>query len=170
MYPLVITSNKVKRFVPTFLKRATKEVLLNRTLRRAIRESGSLARGDAPNRQMLEQLQLGWANTSFAARTDYLEALAQLAVTPPGPVLECGTGLTTILLGLLAGRRGVQTWSLEHNAEWRDRVTRTIMRFEISNVEVCLAPLSNYDGFEWYRPQLSEIAPHFQLVICDGPP
>jgi Methyltransferase domain len=164
------TLNSLKRFVPASLKRAAKDALLNREFGKAVRQIGDLPAGIVPNRKILASLQHGWGNEGFAAQTDYLEEVARRAAATAGPILECGSGLTTVLLGLLAGRRGVKTWSLEHHAAWRRRVTETIARFEVPNVEVCFAPLADYDGFEWYRPPIDELPNQFQLVICDGPP
>lgn len=119
---------------------------------------------------MLNELSLGWGNEGFAAQTDYLEEVSRQATCATGPVLECGSGLTTIMLGLLAGRRGIRIWSLEHFPEWQARVTNVLERFEIPNVQICAAPLRSYGEFSWYEPPLAEMPKEFQLVICDGPP
>jgi hypothetical protein len=159
-----------KRVMPAPLKRAVKEVRLNRQLRRAVQRIAELPPGTSPDSQMLIDLQTGWDNDGFAARTDYLKEVFQRATTVSGPILECGSGLTTILLGLVAGRRGIKTFSLEHHAEWRTRVTKVLAQFQIENVQVCLAPLRDYDGFSWYDPPFADLPVEFELVICDGPP
>jgi hypothetical protein len=130
----------------------------------------SLGVGQVPSRKMLVELQEGWGNEGFAARTDYLEEVAQRAATVTGPILECGSGLSTIILGCLAGRRGIKTWSLEHVPEWRDRVVEIIQKYQIPHVNLCLAPLRDYDGYAWYEPPLEKLPASFELVICDGPP
>ena len=101
---------------------------------------------------------------------DYLEEVSHQAVKAPGPSLECGSGLTTIMVGLLAGRRGIDTWSLEHCPEWRARVRQALQQFDIPNVQVCLAPLQSLSDFDWYDAPLAEMPSEFRLVICDGPP
>jgi len=111
----------------------------------------------------------GWGNPGFEAKLDYLVAVATEAATTPGPVLECGSGLTTILTGLLAGRRGVDLWSVEHTEEWRLRLIAVLTRHQITNVHVVSAPLRDFDGFAWYDAQV-ELPQNFSLVICDGPP
>src|SRR3954468_15119756 len=108
----------LKRLVPASVKSKVNKAILDSKFRSAIREIASLSEGQSPSREMLTRLQAGWGNEGFAARTDYLEEVARRAVETPGPVLECGSGLTSILLGFLAGRRGVETWSLEHFPEW----------------------------------------------------
>jgi hypothetical protein len=160
----------LKRLVPAPLKRAAKEALLDRTFRNAMRRAADLPAGVVPPRELLNELLMGWGNEGFAAQTDYLEEVSRQAVRTSGPVLECGSGLTTIMLGLLAGRRGVQTWSLEHFAEWQARVTSVLERFEIPNIQICSAPLRSYGEFSWYDPPLARMPKEFQLVVCDGPP
>jgi len=161
---------KLKRLVPAPLKRAAREALLDRTFRNAVRHVADLSPGAVPSRQLLADLLTGWGNEGFAAQTDYLEEVSKQAARTNGPVLECGSGLTTIMLGLLAGRRGISTWSLEHFPEWQARVTAALQRFEIPNVQICSAPLRNYGDFSWYDAPLSVLPKAFRLVICDGPP
>lgn len=162
--------DQLKRLVPAPVKRAAKAALLDRTFRNAIRRVADLPFGVVPDRDLLTHLMTGWGNEGFAAETDYLEEVCSQAARTSGPVLECGSGLTSVMLGLLAGRRGVQTWSLEHVAEWRTRVTSVLERFEIPNVQICAAPLRSFGDFEWYDAPLAEMPKEFQLVICDGPP
>ncbi|HEV2761818.1 MAG TPA: hypothetical protein VGV38_02395 [Pyrinomonadaceae bacterium] len=156
--------------VPGPVRRAVKEAVGAYRLRRAVREFSNLAPGARPTRALLSGLRAGWGNEWYAARTDYLEELAARAVETDGPVLECGSGLTTLLLGLLAGRRGVEVWSLEHLPEWHARVAAGLARFDVPGVRAVLAPLRDYGGFDWYDPPLEEMPREFRLVVCDGPP
>ncbi len=160
----------LKQLLPAPIKRRAKTARLNWKLRWAIKRIANLPRGRNPTPKMLLDLQAGWGNQDYAARTDFLEEVARRATTTHGPILECGSGLTTILLGLLAGRRGVKTYSLEHAANWHGRVKRTLDRFKLPHVEVHCAPLRHYDGFDWYDPRLAELPKEFEFVICDGPP
>lgn len=160
----------LKRLVPKPLKRAAKEALLDRKFRNALRRIAELPLGVVPPRELLVDLSVGWGNEGFAAQTDYLEEVSRQAARTRGPVLECGSGLTSVMLGLLAGRRGVETWSLEHFPEWQARVTGVRDRFQVPNVQICAAPLRSYGEFAWYDPPLAEMPKDFQLVICDGPP
>ena len=162
--------NQLKRLVPAQVKLSAKEARSERRLRRALRRISQLSEGQLPSRELLHELQVGWGNDGFAARYDYLEEVIERAAKTSGPILECGTGLTSVLLGLYAGRRDVQTWSLEHIPEWHARVTATLQRHRIPGVDVCLAPLRNYGDFQWYDPPLDALPETFSLVICDGPP
>ena len=163
-------SVNVKKFVPKSIKRPVKEMLLRRQLHSAIKNIGNLPAGQVPSRQLLSELIAGWSNEGYAANLEYLEAVARHATTTPGAILECGSGATTILMGLLCAKRNVEVWSLEHADEWRERVSETLKNNGISGVHVCAASLVEYEEFVWYSPPLAQMPEQFSLVICDGPP
>jgi hypothetical protein len=160
----------VKKLVPAGVKKAARKSLLEQALRRAVQRLAALPEGEVPSRALLGDLLSAWSNDGFAADLDYLEEVARRAASVEGHVLECGSGLTTLLAGLLAGRRGFQTWSLEHHPEWRARVTAALTEHNIPRARVALAPLKDYGGFSWYDPPLAEMPGAFSLVVCDGPP
>ena len=145
-------------------------MLLRRQLRDAIKAISSLPEGQVPDRQQLSELITGWSNEGYVANLEYLEAVAKSSIDTPGPVLECGSGATTILLGILCGRRNVEVWSLEHTTEWRDRVISALDSNAISQAHVCESPLIDYGDFVWYDAPLAQMPNEFSLVICDGPP
>lgn len=160
----------LKRLMPNRVKSLAKDTLVNWKLRRAVKEIDKLAAGEMPTAEMLVNLQAGWNNDGYVARTGFLTEVAKHALTTSGPILECGSGLTSLLLGLLAGKRGVRTYSLEHMAEWLDRVDTSLKKCRISNVQVELVSLKEHDEFTWYDAPLNTLPPEFALVICDGPP
>lgn len=160
----------IKKLIPAKVKTALKESLRRYQLRRGLREISRLDAGELPTRNMLKSLSLGWGNDGYAANLDYLEEVAKGAVTATGPILECGSGLTTLLLGMLAGRRGIAVRSLEHSREWQERITALLTKSEIANVEVLNSPLRDYGDFSWYNPPLQTLPDSFHLVVCDGPP
>lgn len=160
----------IKKLIPSSLKSAVKTALQRYRIRRGVRAICGLNHGELPTRGMLQSLSLGWGNDGYAANIDYLEEVAKNAATTEGPVLECGSGLTTLLLGMLAGRRGVKVRSLEHSAEWQQRISTVLTENRIANVEVLNSPLRDYGDFSWYDPPLQKLPDNFRLVVCDGPP
>jgi hypothetical protein len=160
----------MKKWLPKWLKRPVKNALLRRRLRGAIQRITYLADGQIPSRELLSDLIVGWGNEGYSANLDYLEEVARRSVETKGPILECGSGVTTILLGILSSRRKTEVWSLEHSSQWESRVTETLVTNGISGVHVCAASLLEYDGFAWYDAPLSKMPSEFTLVICDGPP
>lgn len=102
----------------------------------------------------------GWGNQGFAGKLDYVQRVAELKGRR---ILECGSGATTILMAAL----GFDCTSLEHHAEWHQRVMNTLRRLKLK-ADVRLVPLRNYGDFDWYElpPNLGT----FSAVVCDGPP
>jgi hypothetical protein len=113
----------------------------------------------------LKWLRFGWGNSGWSADDGYLRVINQFGHETSGRILECGSGLTTIILGIIAPGR---TLSLEHTPGWKSRVLETATRHSI-RVNIQDSPLINYGEFDWYK--LPEgIAEKYSLVICDGPP
>ena len=160
----------LRKFVPKFLKRPVKKALLRRELRSAIKKIRQLPAGQVPGRQLLSELITGWGNEGYSANLDYVEEVAKRSIETDGPILECGSGVTTILLGILCSPRQVDVWSLENSPEWGALVAGVLAQNGLSGVRVCSSPLIEYDEFVWYDPPLAEMPGEFSLVICDGPP
>jgi Methyltransferase domain len=147
-----------------------------RALKAAVRNLGSLARFTLAMRRF--QLRLSsdrrvslsavldaWGNAGFVADPSYLGAVVQHAQAAPGAILECGSGLTTLLLASIAPER---TSSLEHLEIWRRHV-RTRLWWAGGGASILRAPLRSYGSFEWYGIP-SDLPRQFSLVVCDGPP
>jgi len=118
----------------------------------------------------LPDLICGWGNEDWSAQEEFLVSCMQHALTSDGPLLECGSGLSTIVLGVIAQKTGNTVWSLEHNAAWAQRVARVLKRYSISSVHLDINPLKDYGEFEWYNPDFDSMPHNFSTVICDGPP
>ncbi len=160
----------LKWLIPAQIKRPARSALLSYLFRQAMQDLARLQPGEMPSRELLKKLRLGWDNQGWDAKLDYFEEIAKRAVATEGPILECGSGLTTLVLGYLAGRRKVETWSLEHNADWHRRVSNALERHHVPGVNLCFSPLRDYERFNWYDPPLAKMPAKFSLVICDGPP
>jgi hypothetical protein len=110
-----------------------------------------------------DDLVRGWSN-SWSAEDEYLEAVAFYGRSAHGPVLECGSGLTTLVLAAV----GADVWTIEHDPFWFRFVSDQLKRYGLqANVQI--APLRSYGSFDWYDVD-PETFPVFSLVICDGPP
>ena len=160
----------LKQWVARPLKQAAHTAWQRQRLRRAMRHVLALPTGVAPERPLLAELRAAWGNDRCAADLDFLSEVARLAAVTLGPVLECGSGLTTLLLGALAARRGVEVWALEHEPEWRRRVAASLRDHKAGQVYLWFSPLSDYGEFVWYAAPLPLMPDAFRLVVCDGPP
>ena len=170
MRDLIDRPHPLKRLVPAQIKRPARKAVLSYLFRQAMRDLGRLQVGEVPSSALLKKLRVGWDNQGWDAKLDYFKTIAERAAVTEGPVLECGSGLTTLLLGQLAGKRNVETWSLEHHPQWYERVSAAVKRHRINGVHLCFSPLRDYEGFNWYGPPLDQMPAKFSLVICDGPP
>src|SRR5262249_10666056 len=87
-----------------------------------------------------------------------------------GPILECGCGLSTLLLGLVAQPRNISVWSLEHHPDWAGRVRQALDAHHIRSVRLCVNDLRDYGTFTLDQPPEEGLPSAFALVVCDGPP
>jgi hypothetical protein len=111
----------------------------------------------------------GWGNAGWSALQDYLRVGIEHVLETEDAVLECGTGLSTLLFGVVAQRRGIEYWALEHLPEWSMKIDHHLKRYDVT-VRISTDPLRAYTGFDWYDPPLHDMPRQFSLVICDGPP
>jgi hypothetical protein len=118
---------------------------------------------------LLRQLVRGWDNP-WSAHPAFLRAALAEASASDGPVLECGSGLTTLLLGGLAAHTGRPLCSLEHDSTWRARVATALRRHAVTGVDLRACPLRAYGDFDWYDIAPADVPSDIALVICDGPP
>jgi hypothetical protein len=138
-----------------------------RAMRRFLREVPEASRGFDP--ALLEELVRGWGDTG-SGQHDYLAACLQQVRETDGPVLECGSGLSTVLMGAVAQARGIRMYSLEHQTRSATRVQKCLSKYRIHSVTVCTAPIRSFGDFDWYSlPALQSVPPRISLVICDGP-
>jgi hypothetical protein len=124
----------------------------------------------AADSDVLPELISAWGNSGWIAQEEYLRSCIATALATPGPTLECGSGLSTLLLGGIAQYRGHEHWALEHMPEWATKVQRSLSRHNLHAVRLSCAPLKAYAGYAWYDPPLASMPRAFSMVACDGPP
>lgn len=168
---LVMMTLAMKAMVPAWLRACLRAQHRNYVFRRAVRmlvkdPHGSM-RADS---RVLSDLIYGWSNEGWSGSVGYLLECMRGAEACKGPILECGSGVTTIAVGVVAERLGKVMWVLEQDRGWAARVCEALRAHRISSVRVCVTPIKDYNGFAWYVPPEDPEADQFGLVICDGPP
>jgi len=136
---------------------------------RAVRELRASARVGRVDGRLLRRLRRAWLNDSFAADAAYLGELASLVLSGPGPFLECGSGLSTLVAGIFAEARGARVMSLEQDADWHRQMLHWQERLALGNVEIRLAPITRQGDFAWYDLTGVNLPAAFSHVFCDGP-
>ena len=123
-----------------------------------------------PASDILDRLIYGWGNKAYSTEHEFLRAALKSVRDAKGPVLECGSGLSTLLVGAVAAQSGNLVWSLEDHPFWAGRVRQALDEFGIDAVRVDVAPLKRYGDYDWYDPSTDMMPDAFDLVLCDGPP
>ncbi len=161
-----ILKTVIPRHVRRYLRAQQRKYVFCRAIRKLTKD---LQNSITPQENVISDLIYGWGN-SWSVLEEYLSACIKFALASDGPILECGSGLTTVVLGVIAERSGNTVWSLEHNKEWSERVDRYLKKYQINSVRLCVNPLKDFTDFSWYDPPLDVMPDRFSMVICDGPP
>ena len=158
-----------KRMIPESVKVAIKSHVRDVKLRLVFRELLSREASEALTQSELERFRVAHGNIGFSGDSEYLLEIARQTAKADGPILECGRGVSTLIVGLIASRRGIPVISLEQDEGWRDAVTRDLRLLGIPDVTVLRAPLVSYGSYEWYDIDSFQLPHHFVRVFCDGP-
>lgn len=140
--------------------------VFSRNLQQFISDPGKYIAADDP---VLQNLVDAWANT-WSTGPAFLASTVRHALASRGPILECGSGLTTIVLCIIAQKTNRQVVSLEHSLPWVERVRHELDRAGLSSRAVTHANLKDYGGFAWYDIKNVTVPDGIALVVCDGPP
>jgi Methyltransferase domain len=144
-------------------------VLLGRqlqTLRRNLRD------GSLPKPTTMDSLVRSWSNGGWSANGQLLTAMLEWFAKSQGTVVECGSGLSTLILAEACAASGPQRQllSLEHEPVWAERVQSAARRHLRREVNIASGPLQNYGDFDWYSIPSATMPPRIGFVVCDGPP
>jgi methyltransferase family protein len=112
----------------------------------------------------------GFGNEGWSCEENYAAVCAAEAELATRPILECGSGVSTLLLAAVAERTGNVVHSLESAPEWVDRVSSELARHCLNCATVHHAPLVPFGEYEWYDVPGLDLPADIGLVICDGPP
>lgn len=105
----------------------------------------------------------------YALPGKLLEACYDAAKSASGHILECGSGLSTIVMGLaLAGTDHV-VHALEHDLAWFRITAAWLERYGVGNVMLIYAPIHPHETGDWYGAEPDELPGAFDVVLIDGP-
>lgn len=105
-----------------------------------------------------------YLSNPYTPMVDVLSLCVLMARQADGPIIEAGSGLTTVLM---AAATDQPIYCLEHNPIWAEELKRLVHLAGVNNIHLCLTNIK--DG--WYDlspfPDLPE---GFALGVNDGPP
>jgi hypothetical protein len=126
---------------------------------------------NGPSEDQLSQLWHLWGDDLSPSRLPFIRACIAETLRCPGPILQCGGSLASIVIGILCHQADVQKrhlWVLEHDPHWAGVVRSWLERYEISRAHVISAPAEQFDGFVWYVVDPSRLPRDFALVLSDA--
>lgn len=87
-----------------------------------------------------------------------------------GAVLELGSGISTLVMGLALAGTDNMVHAFESDLAWFKTTGAMLERWGVKNVMLHYAPLVPYDGFDWYGWDDTQFQmPVFDVVVLDGP-
>lgn len=107
----------------------------------------------------------------FASSPDFLVTIYEAIKTyQPKNILECGSGLSTLIMGYTVEGQETNLFSLEQS---NDEVTRTKNLINHHGLKFNLylnhSPLTEYKDSKWYDISNISLPKVFDLIILDGP-
>lgn len=120
-----------------------------------------LRAGEETERDYGEAFQ--YAQNNFAASPDVLALCVGVARKCRGPIIETGSGLSSVLMAAVSDS---QVYSLEHIQHYAARTLSMAEEAGVSNLGMCYAPLKDF----WYDYDKFDLPNKFALGLCDGPP
>ncbi|WP_170132112.1 class I SAM-dependent methyltransferase [Arenicella xantha] len=121
------------------------------------------------SRALMDRIIYGWGNPDWSADSRYLQACAAAALKSNSNILECGSGITTLVMAAVTQSSSIQLLALEHVSQWAERLDSVLRDFGFTNCKVLHVPLTNYQKFDWYDKRKFDNG-SYSLVVCDGPP
>lgn len=131
----------------------------------------AIKKGKNIDKKLIRKLIFAWGNEGFSAKEDYLFSIVKYAKNTCGNILETGSGLSTIILNIIANQNSKKVFSLEHEQYWADKSKKQLSILNIPTDGILKVDLKSYGDFDWYNAdQIKHLLSDISLIICDGPP
>ena len=108
-----------------------------------------------------------YANNPWGVQEDVLMTCVKMARECGGPIIEAGSGLTTVLMA--AANPDHLVYCLEHDAGFAQRTVKMAEEAGVTNIAIVHAPIKN----DWYAIEsedFKDLPQEFGLCVVDGPP
>ena len=135
---------------------------------RAVRDLRALHGARLPE-SLAVRLIAGWGGRDRSVTPALVVQCYEVARRATGTLLECGSGVTTVVMALGATGRPASVISLEQDPQRRKQAMKALGQLELRNAEVRDVPLRSYGDFEWYDLNERSLRRPIAAVICHGP-
>ena len=126
---------------------------------------------EAPSDELIDNLFAAWGDRLSSERRDYIQRCLAEATRASGPILQCGSGLLSVLIGLVcqhANAPGKRLWVLEHDPHWGNLARSWLEARDIKHAHIIYAPAEQFNGFLWYVLDPSRLPNDFALVLSEA--
>lgn len=162
---LYAVPDMVLRHVGRVIAEDSLSAALRRQTGLTLRHAAELVRGRTHTTDTLKEAMKAVGNP-WGASVDVLSLAVTLARQAKGPILEAGSGLTTVLMAAAAPDQTV--WCLEHSLYYAARVEHMAAEAGISNIAVVTCPIK--DGWYDLSEDMKHLPEQFAVGLVDGPP
>lgn len=104
-----------------------------------------------------------YGGNNYAADAGVLALVTGIARKCRGPIIETGSGLSSVLMAAVTAER---VYSLEHVEHYAAQTLAWAQEANVGNVGICCAPLKDF----WYDLDKFDLPHKFAFGFCDGPP
>lgn len=105
-----------------------------------------------------------YGGNNYAADPGVLALVTGIARKCRGPIIETGSGLSSVFMGACAD--GQKVYSLEHVEHYAAQTLAWCEETVVANVGICCTPLKDF----WYDLEQFDLPRKFAFGFCDGPP
>jgi predicted O-methyltransferase YrrM len=102
--------------------------------------------------------------SNYSADAPTLALVAGVARKCAGPIIETGSGLSSVLMAAVTDQR---VYSLEHVEHYASQTLKWAEEAGVDNLGICCTPLTDDC---WYDVDKFELPNKFAFGFCDGPP
>ena len=138
-------------------------------VRKLVAQLRSIERRSDAVMPIVTRLREVWGNDSYTADLGFLAEMVERTLTTRGPFLDCGSGISTVILGAITAGSDDSVWSLEQDEVWCREMRVELRRLGLPHVQLLHAPLEITGTAAWYTIDRSDFPRNFPLIICDGP-
>lgn len=112
----------------------------------------------------------GWGNPRYAASPELLASVIRATQVADAPIVECGSGVTSVVLAAAHKHLGTRVVSLEHDPRWASTVRRRLKHLGHRHEFLLHRPLEAGERADWYSVLPGDLPAQIGVLLCDGPP
>jgi hypothetical protein len=125
----------------------------------------------ADTERLAAQLFAHWGDPLQPADERFLRSVLAEARAADGAILQCGSTLSTLILGVICDQHEQpkkRLWSLEADPHWANIMRSWLTEYQINSAHVIHSPPRLFKNYVWYSLDPERLAKAYHLVVCDG--